>query len=74
MVLETSVKPSVESILSETRELSREEFLQLRKWMEEWGVWDDWDRQMAADAEAGLLDVLLEDDTDIEDNSELGYL
>ena len=40
--------------------LPQVEYLQLRKWFSELD-WDNWDREIEADSEAGKLDFLVEE-------------
>ena len=49
----SEIKEAIES-------LSDEEFVRLREWMSE-KDWDEWDKQIAEDLEAGRLDFLIED-------------
>jgi hypothetical protein len=48
----------VEHIEEQIRQLSREEFAELRDWVLDQD-WVSWDAQIAADAEAGKLDRLV---------------
>ena len=50
----------VEHIEEQIRQLSREEFAELRDWVLELD-WSSWDAQIAADARAGKLDGLVAD-------------
>ncbi len=50
----------VEHIEQQIRELSREEFAELRDWFLE-RDWSAWDAQVESDARAGKLDKLLEE-------------
>ena len=61
MVAEVKTTTAVEQIQDRIMELSEAEFIELRTWMDERGVWDDWDRQIAEDAAAGRLDFLAEE-------------
>ena len=61
MVAEVKTTTAVEQIQDKIMELSEAEFIELRTWMDEWGVWDDWDRQIAEDAAAGRLAFLAEE-------------
>ncbi|HXU45085.1 MAG TPA: hypothetical protein VN783_06135 [Thermoanaerobaculia bacterium] len=47
----------VETIESEIQKLTREELAELRQWLLE-EDWNDWDRQIEADAAAGRLEKL----------------
>jgi hypothetical protein len=49
---------TVEEIKSAIEKLSLEERAELARWFHDWSD-DEWDRQMAADLEAGKLDGLL---------------
>ena len=50
---------SVEEIQQAIEALSPDDYVRIRDWLEE-AAWDDWDRQIAADIEAGRLDHLVE--------------
>jgi hypothetical protein len=50
---------TVEKIQSEIESLSPEEYAHLRLWFFE-RDWEQWDRQIERDAEAGKLDFLIE--------------
>lgn len=47
----------LERIQTEIAALPRQEFRQLRDWIET-KEWEDWDRQIAADSASGKLDFL----------------
>ena len=49
----SEIKEAIES-------LSDEDFIRLREWMEK-KDWDEWDREIEADSEAGKLDFLIEE-------------
>lgn len=49
----SEIKEAIES-------LSDEDFARLRRWMEK-RDWDEWDREIEADSEAGKLDFLIEE-------------
>ena len=51
---------TVEKIQSEIKSLSPEEYAHLRQWFFE-RDWEQWDRQIERDAEAGKLDFLIEE-------------
>lgn len=51
---------TVEEIKSAIEQLSLEQRSQLARWMNGWED-DDWDKQIAADFDAGKLDKLLEE-------------
>jgi hypothetical protein len=53
------VMTGVEKIQSEIESLSPEEYAHLRLWFFE-RDWEQWDRQIERDAEAGKLDFLIE--------------
>ena len=48
---------TVEEIQQAIEALSDEDYERIRHWLAE-ADWDDWDRQIAADSEAGRLDFL----------------
>lgn len=50
----------LEKIEGEIQSLSKEELAEFRAWFAEYD-WDQWDRQVEADAAAGKLDVLAEE-------------
>ena len=50
---------TVEEIQQAIEALSEEDVQRIRLWLAE-ADWDDWDRQIAADSEAGRLDALVE--------------
>jgi hypothetical protein len=50
----------VEEIQSAIQSLSREEYVRLRQWFLE-RDWEEWDRQIEADSEAGKLDFLVKE-------------
>ncbi|MGH8677389.1 MAG: hypothetical protein ACREUQ_03435 [Burkholderiales bacterium] len=47
----------LEHIQTEIASLSKQDFKQLRDWIEA-REWEDWDRQIAADSATGKLDFL----------------
>jgi hypothetical protein len=49
----SEIKEAIES-------LSDQDFARLREWMEK-KDWDEWDREIEADSEAGKLDFLIEE-------------
>lgn len=49
---------SVEEIQQAIEALSPDDYVRIRDWLAE-AAWDDWDRQIAADSEAGHLDSLV---------------
>ena len=51
---------TVEEIQRAIDALSEESYERIRRWLAE-ADWDDWDRQIAADSEAGRLDFLVEE-------------
>ena len=51
---------TVEEIQQAIEALSDEDYERIRHWLAE-ADWDDWDRQIAADIEAGRLDFLAQD-------------
>ena len=51
---------TVEEIQQAIEALSEEDYERIRQWLAE-ADWDDWDRQIAADSEAGRLDFLAEE-------------
>ena len=56
---------TIEEIKSAIQQLSMEERAELARWLHGWED-DDWDKQMAADFEAGKLDKLLNEvDADV---------
>ena len=55
---EVSIMPSVEEIQSAIVSLPPEEYARLRAWFIE-RDWEQWDQQIAADAQAGKLDFLI---------------
>jgi len=54
---ENTVMTKLEQIEREIQTLSNEEFAELRVWVLE-RDWEEWDRQIERDAEAGKLDRL----------------
>lgn len=48
----------VEEIQVAIASLPPEQYVQLRDWFSEWD-WEQWDRQIEADAKAGTLDFLI---------------
>lgn len=50
---------TVEEIQQAIEALSEEDYERIRQWLAE-ADWDDWDRQIAADSEAGRLDFLVQ--------------
>ena len=50
---------TVEEIQQAIEALSDEDYKRIREWFTE-ADWDDWDRQIAADSEAGRLDSLVQ--------------
>lgn len=48
---------TVEEIQQAIEALPEEDYERIRQWLAE-ADWDDWDRQIAADSEAGRLDFL----------------
>ena len=57
----------LEELESAVSALSREEYERFRDWFLE-QEWKDWDREIEADAEAGRLDLLVEEASDSVDN------
>jgi hypothetical protein len=55
---EVSIVSSVEEIQSAIVSLAPEEYVRLREWFIE-RDWEQWDQQIAADAQAGKLDFLI---------------
>ena len=53
-----SLMQTVEEIQHAIESLSEDDFERIRRWISE-ADWDDWDRQMAKDIEAGKLDFLV---------------
>ena len=51
---------TVEEIQQAIEALSEEDYERIRQWLTE-ADWDDWDRQIAADSEAGRLDFLAQE-------------
>lgn len=51
---------TVEEIQQAIEALSDEDYERIRSWLAE-ADWDEWDRQIAADIEAGRLDFLAEE-------------
>ena len=51
---------TVEEIQQAIEALSEEDYERIRQWLAE-ADWDDWDRQIAADSEAGRLDFLTQE-------------
>ena len=51
---------TVEEIQQAIEALSEEDYERIRQWLVE-ADWDDWDRQIAADSEAGRLDSLVQE-------------
>ena len=49
---------TIAELQQQIKQLPPEDFAQLRDWIIESGVDDDWDRQVEADAAAGRLDRL----------------
>ena len=50
---------SVEEIQQAIEALPEEDYERIRQWFAE-ADWDDWDREIAADSEAGRLDSLVQ--------------
>ncbi len=48
---------TLERLQTEIATLSRQDFKQLREWIEA-REWEEWDRQIAADSASGKLDFL----------------
>ena len=74
MVTEVKMTTAVEQIQDRIMELSEAEFIELRTWMDEWGVWDDWDRQIAEDAAADRLDFLAEEAREAMRSEDMGEI
>ena len=55
---EVVIVPSVEAIQSAIASLTPAEYARLRQWFIE-RDWEQWDRQIEADAQAGKLDFLI---------------
>jgi hypothetical protein len=53
----------VQEIQSAIESLPREEYVWLRQWFSE-RDWEEWDRQIQADSEAGKLDFLIKEALD----------
>ncbi len=51
---------TVEEIQQAIEALSEEDYERIRQWLAE-ADWDDWDRQIATDSEAGRLDFLVQE-------------
>ncbi|MBU4270755.1 MAG: hypothetical protein KKE86_14785 [Planctomycetes bacterium] len=60
----------VEEIESAISLLPEEEYSQLRRWFLE-RDWQEWDRQIEADAESGKLDFLLREAEEAKKNNQL---
>lgn len=50
----------IEEIQAAIKSLPRDQYVQLRQWFSEQD-WEQWDRQIEADVEAGKLDFLIEE-------------
>ncbi len=50
----------VQEIQAAIESLSREEYVHLRQWFSE-RDWEQWDKQIEADSEAGKLDFLIKE-------------
>ncbi|MFO1422375.1 MAG: hypothetical protein U1F70_01795 [Candidatus Competibacteraceae bacterium] len=50
----------IEEIQVAIKSLPRDQYVQLRQWFSEQD-WEQWDRQIAADVEAGKLDFLIKE-------------
>ncbi len=50
----------IEEIQVAIKSLPRDQYVQLRQWFSEQD-WEQWDRQIEADVEAGKLDFLIEE-------------
>ena len=62
-----SLMQTVEEIQHAIQSLSEDDFERIRRWIWE-ADWDDWDRQMAKDIEAGTLDFLVAEAMDERDH------
>ena len=51
---------SVEEIKSIIEKLSKQEFVELRKWILE-KDWEKWDKEIEEDSQKGVLDFLIEE-------------
>jgi len=51
---------SVEEIKSIIEKLSKQEFIELRKWILE-KDWEKWDKEIEEDSQKGVLDFLIEE-------------
>ena len=50
----------IEEIQVAIQSLPPDQYVRLRQWLSEWD-WEQWDRQIEADAEAGKLDFLIKE-------------
>ena len=60
----------VEEIKVAIESLPEEEFVQLRQWFSE-RDWQEWDKQIALDSQAGKLDFLIREAFDEKDRGKL---
>ncbi len=63
----------VEEIKVAIESLPEEEFVQLRQWFSE-RDWQEWDKQIALDSQAGKLDFLIREAFDEKDRGKLRNL
>lgn len=63
----------LERIQTEIAALSKQDFKQLREWIEA-REWEDWDRQLAVDAAVGKLDFLKREALDAKAKGQLREL
>ena len=52
--------PTIAEIQQAIISLPKADYAQLRRWLSEYD-WEEWDRQIEADSEAGELDFLIDD-------------
>lgn len=62
--------PKVEEIKVAIESLPKEEFVQLRRWFSE-RDWQEWDKQVSQDSQAGKLDFLIKEAFDEKDRGKL---
>ena len=65
--------PNIAKIQEDILALSKTDYQQLRQWFNEL-EWDEWDRQIEADSNAGKLDFLIAEAREAEENGTLKKL
>lgn len=72
-MLEFITMTTVQEIKSAIRSLSRQEYTQLLRWIHD-KDWNDWDKQLEADASSGKLDFLAKEALEEKKNNKLREL